>query len=122
MWEKVRDEATVSSLNDGLLVIHYVQIWEGGVDRIGNFVCEASAARWLADRIDAASEDEGAPEVSAPMPPDHFTIFVRGDRLMNAHVHNERDPNAPRGGLYVLSGIEIQTAKKFVADLRALKI
>ncbi len=118
------DEAEfVASAGDGLLLIHYERVWEDGVKLGGDFVCEASAAGWLAERIEAAANPCGAPDVDQAIPPDHFIIFSRGGEHgedVNVHTHNRRDPSAPRGGTYTLSGISPGAAKSIAAQLRTL--
>jgi hypothetical protein len=121
---RIRNEVEfVANAGDGLVLIHYEQVWEDGVNLGGDFVCEASAAGWLADRIEAAADPWGAPDVDEIMLPDHFIIFSRGGEHgedTNVHLHNLREPSAPRGGTYALSGIWPGVAKSVAAQLRAL--
>jgi hypothetical protein len=118
----VKDTATVSNAGEGLPLIHHDQIWDDGDNMGGDLVCQASAAAWLADRLDEASGPQGAPEVEQAMLPDHFTVFCGGsDWEPNVHLHNDRDPGAPRGKTYVLSGLQETTTRSLAAQLRALK-
>lgn len=124
MAKIVKDAGRVTIAGDGLLLIHYDQFWDDGDKMGGDLVCEASATDWLADRIEAATEPCGAADVDQTMPPDHFLIFVRGGEHgedTNVHVHNRRDPGAPRGGTYTLSGISPGVARSVAAQLRAVK-
>jgi hypothetical protein len=87
-------------------------------------MCEASAAGRLADQIEAAADPCGPPDVDQVMPPDHFIIFSRGGEHgedVNVHAHNRRDPSAPRGGTYTLSGISPGVARSIAGQLRAIK-
>ncbi len=114
----------VARAGDGLLLIHYERVWEDGFKLGGDFVCEVSAAGWPADHIEAAADPCGAPDVDQVIPPDHFIIFSRGGEHgedVNVPAHNRRDPSAPRGGTYTLSGISPGAARSIAAQLRAIK-
>jgi hypothetical protein len=124
MAKIVKDTASVTNMGDGLLSINYDQFWDDGDNMGGVLVCEASAAGWLAGRFEAAAEPCGAADVDQAMPPDHFLIFVRGGEHgedTNVHVHNRRNPGAPRGRTYTLSGISPGVARSIAARLRAIK-
>ena len=124
MTKMVNEIATVANSRDGLLVIRHDRSWDDGVNMGGDLICEASAAGWLADHIEAASEPYGAPDIDQEMPPDHFVVFTRGGEHgedINVHVYNRRDPGAPLGRIYTLSGISPRQAKNIAAQLRALK-
>ncbi len=113
----------MASAGDGLVLIRYDRAWDDGVELGGDLVCEASAAGWLADHIEIATDAWSAPDVDVVMPPDHFLVYARGGEHgedTNVHVHNWRDPGAPLGRTYALSGISILVAKHIVAQLRAL--
>jgi hypothetical protein len=124
MSKIVTDQVTVSSTGDGLLLIHHHQLWDDGMELGGDFVCEASALIWLAEVIDLASGEQGAPDLTALIPPDHFTIVCGGSEWEpNVQVHITRESLVPEGGkTYTLSGLQLPTAKMLVFDLRAVKI
>ena len=120
----VKDAATVERTGDGLLLIRRDRLWSDGDQMGSDFVCEASAASWLADRIEEAANAYSAPDVEQAMPPDHFLVFARGGEHgedINVHIHNRRDPLAPRGKTYTISGMAPATARKLAGELRALK-
>jgi hypothetical protein len=124
MAKLVKDAASVTNMGDGLLSINYDRFWDDGTNMMGVVFCEASAAGWLAGRIEAAAEPCGAPDLDQAMPPDHFLIFVRGGEHgedTNVHVHNSRDPGAPRAGTYTMSGISPGAARSIATQLRAIK-
>jgi hypothetical protein len=119
----IEDSLTVESAGGGLLIVRYKQLWSDGEDMGGEFVCEASAASWLADRIQDAADLWSVPDIEQAMPPDHFHVFQRGGEHgedVNVHVQNWRDPTAPRGKDYVLGGMTPETARKLAADLRTI--
>ena len=122
---KILDEVEfVTSVEDGLLLIHHERRWDDGVKLGGDMVCEVSAAGWLADHIDAAADMAGAPDVDQAIPPDHFIVLSRGGEHgedTNVHMYNRRDPFAPRGGTYALSGITPGVARSIAAQLGALQ-
>ena len=123
MAKLLKEMATVTSAGEEPLLIRYERSWDDGTEMGGNFVCEVSAASWLADHIEVAADVWSAPDVEVEMPPDHLLVFARGGEHgedTNVHIHNRRDPGAPRGGIYTMSGISIPTAKHIVAQLRAL--
>jgi hypothetical protein len=124
MRKLINETATVESLAGGLLLIHHDRSWDNNFSMGGDIVCEATAANWLADHIEAATADPwGAPDVDQEMPPDHFVVYTRGGEHgedINVHIHNRRDPSAPRGQIYALSGISPAAAMKIVAQLRLL--
>lgn len=114
-----KETIAVSSAGPGLLRIDHVQIHDGGIDLGGALVLESSAAAWLADRIDDAAGEQGAPEVDAVMAPDHFKVYVGGSEWQPfVHVHNHRDPAAPHGTLYTL-GMTANVARTLATLLRA---
>ena len=89
----------------------------------GDFICEASAADWLADHIEAGADPCGAPdiEIDLAMPPDYFRVYSRGGEHgedVNINIQNLRDPSAPRGRTYAISGVSPGAAKSLVAQLR----
>ena len=58
------------------------------------------------------------------IPPDHFVVYTRGGdhgEDINVDIHNRRDPAAPHGQIYAISGISPAAALRIVAQLLALK-
>lgn len=125
MSNLVNETATVETLAGGLLLIHHVRSWDNNFSMSGDIVCEATAAAWLADQIEATTADSwDLPDVDKEMPPDHFLIYTRGGEHgedINVHIHNRRDPAAPRGQTYAVGGISPAAALRIVAQLRALE-
>jgi len=109
----------------GLLLIHHERSWDNDFRMGGVMVCEATAANWLADHIEAAAADNwSTPDVDQEVPPDHFLVYTRGGEHgedINVNIHNRRDPAAPRGQVYAIGGISPAAALKIVAQLRAFK-
>lgn len=125
MSKLVNETATVKSLAGGLLLIHHDRSWDDNFSMGGDITCEATAAGWLADHIEAATADSwGVPDVDYEMPPDHFLVYTRGGEHgedINVNIHNRRDRAAPRGQTYAIGGISPAAALSIVAQLRALK-
>lgn len=120
MAKIIKDVATVECAADGLLLIRHERLWSDGDQMGGDFVFEADAAGWLAERIEAAADSYSVPDVEQAMPPDHFLVFARGGEHgedPNVHVHNRRDPLAPRGKTYTISGMAPETARELVCQL-----
>jgi hypothetical protein len=123
MARMTRDNAAVASMGDGLLLIHYDQFWDDGENMGGDLIFEAGAAGWLAERIEAAADPCGAPDVDQRMQPDHFVVLSRGGEHgeeVNVHVHNRRDPSVLLGGTYALGGMSPATARDIAAQLHAI--
>jgi hypothetical protein len=125
MSKLINETATVESLTGVLLLIHHNRSWDNDFSMGGDFICEATAAGWLADHIEAATSDSwDVRDVDQEMPPDHFLVYTRGGEHgedINVNIHNHRDPAAPRGQVYAIGGISPAAALKIVAQLRALK-
>ena len=125
MSELVNETATVESLAGGLLLIHHNRSWDNNFSMGGDIICEAIAAGWLADHVEAATSNSwDLRDVDQEMPPDHFLVYTRGGEHgedINVNIQNLRDPAAPRGRTYALSGISPAAALSIVAQLRALK-
>lgn len=92
-----------------------------------DFVCEASSAGWLAERIDEKIRDYRSPYVRQALPPDDFMVLVDiSDRVEDewVRIRNFRDPGAPRGRHCQLPDLSLRTEeatlRKLVADLRAV--
>lgn len=120
----IEDSVTVEIAGDGLLLVRYKQLWNDGEDTGGEFFCEASAARWLADRLRDAADLWSVPDIEQAMPPDYFHVFQRGGEHgedVNVHVQNWRDPSAPRGKTYVIGGMTPGTARKLAEELWMIK-
>jgi hypothetical protein len=112
----VKESVSVSREAGGLLRIVHEQRHDTGIDMGGELVLEQTAASWVADRLEDASE--GAPDVKQDIGPDHFTIYGGGsDSQPFVHLHNQRDASAPRGKLYTL-GMQVPATKQLIGLLR----
>src|SRR4051812_35642785 len=111
----------------GLLRIRRRRIYEDGTVLDDHFICQASAAPWLADQIVAAATSWVYPDVGLAIPPDYFTVSITGGQGVNVqdtyvHVRNDRDPAAPFGGkTYSLGDITTDEAQIMAAQLRTFR-
>jgi hypothetical protein len=112
----VKESVSLSREDGGLLRIVHEQRHDSGIDMGGELVLEQSAAPWVADKLEDASE--GAPEVDQVIGVDHFTVYGGGsDSQPFVHLHNHRDPAAPRGKVYTL-GMQVPATKQLIGLLR----
>ncbi len=115
----IKESVTLLREDGGLLRIVHEQHHDTGIDMGGELVLDQSAASWVADRLEDVSE--GAPDVDQVIGADHFTVYGGGsDAQPFVHLHNHRDPAAPRGDLYTL-GMQVPATKQLVGLLRGVR-
>lgn len=84
------------------------------------FIFEVSAGAWLAEKLLLAADDN-LHNTDGSFPPDQFRVTIGGGQRyddINVNLSNERDPTAPHGKLYTLSGMEVEVARNLADQLR----
>jgi len=116
----ILSESVSVSVVGALVHVDLRQLHDDGIDLGGPLVFEASAASWLADEVERASDAWGFVEVDQVVGPAHFTIYIGGSDMQPfVHVHNQRDATAPEGKVYAL-GMTTDAARSLAAQLRGV--
>ena len=116
-----RQSTTVERTPEGQIRVWHEWITSDGLDMSGEFVFEASATDWLTEYLLKAADDDLPQTEEASMPPDLFRVYIGGGHRyddINVNASNQRDPAAPHGKLYVLTGLPCNLARTLVDQIR----
>lgn len=114
----------VEKLDQDLVNVSYHRRWQNGLEIGGDFVFGAGCLKWLVAQLELAVEEKIS-EVEAAFPPDLIKVYIGGGQGyedININAHNHRDPSAPYGKLYVISGMPRETARTLIGQLRSMVV
>jgi hypothetical protein len=119
-----RESASVEGLSNGLIVIHYDRLLPDGLQMGGDFLFDAGALDWVTEKVALAAEDNLPDDAECDKPPDRIKVFLAGGHRyddVNVNLLNWRDPAAPRGKIYGISGMSREVARVLVEQLRNVR-
>jgi hypothetical protein len=105
------ESETVSVEHTGDLVrIQHQRLRPDGTDRGGQLWLSKASLPWVIERLEAVTNNWQHPDVETALAPDTLYVIVRGSSSFpRVYVQNERQENAPHGGLYSIALDEIGT-------------